>query len=241
MNRKCSRLIGEHTSNFPSAAPSLSPTTQFPSILPTSSPSKYPSVFPTFNPSLLPSISNLPSISYHPSSSPTESLSPSHHPSVSKYPSMSFAPSATIHLLHFDDLLANPEIEVQEGYFNLTYENLYAIDQSILRYPNNGYNKGMISSSNIVYNGRSRPAKISSNSTFSIHSLWCTPAWEGRLEVIFKGSIRGSGEVTHALNLTATNHTQFVQFPGFEQLSTFKIITKPSSQVVIDDISFSHY
>ena len=245
MSRKCSRLIGKPISNSPTVTPTSSPTTtptQFPSTYPSSTPSKSPSGSPTIHPSFLPSISNLPSASFYPSTSPTESLGPSYHPSVSKNPSLSFAPSATIHLLHFDDLLANPEIEVPEGYFNLTYENLYAIDQSILSYPNNGFNEGMISSPNVVYNGRSKPAKISSNYTFSIHSLWCTPAWEGDLEVTFKGSIRDSGaEVIYVLNMAATNHTEFVQFLGFEQLSTFKIITKPSSQVVLDDISFSHH
>ena len=242
MNINCSTL-NTPSSKSPSVVPSSLPTI-YPSIFPSEYPSIFPSIFPTSNPSFLPSISIIPTVSSFPSMSPTSSLSPSFYPSTSKYPTTSLAPSVPIYLLRFDELLANPEIAIPQGYFNLKYENLFIVDQSIVRFPNNGYKKGMRSQPNVAYSGKNKAAKILAmeNEAFSVYSLWCTSAWENELEVTFEGVVRKTkAKIIYSIILSSPDDSKFVELNGFDHLSSLKISTKPSSQVVLDNISISLY
>jgi len=145
---------------------------------------------------------------------------------------------------------------VHNGYFGFNYENLRIIDvknnglwvTNTKKYPKSRYAKGCTSPPNVVFNNGGKPASILSigSSTFTVYSLWVTPARNNNLKVTFEGFTSDSRFViSQTIILASPDDTRKVVLEGFSKLSKFKIstsqiTTSTGNNVVIDDIMIAY-
>jgi hypothetical protein len=114
-------------------------------------------------------------------------------------------------LVTFDDLpgaLSN----IPNGYQGLNWGNFYVVDAIMLSnfygYMN-GANYGMVSASNVAYNGFGNSAEIDSATNFNFFSAYLTGAWNSNLNIEVEG-FNGAKEIYDTIVVaSATNATLF--------------------------------
>src|SRR5450759_2874870 len=93
--------------------------------------------------------------------------------------------NAATTLITFDDLSGSLAVPV--GYNGLTWNNFYCLDGVNYSGAGSGYNAGVVSPSNVAYNGYGNPASISSAGSFNLLSAYLTAAWTSNLHVEVMG------------------------------------------------------
>ncbi len=94
--------------------------------------------------------------------------------------------------IDFDDL--NPSEAgdlVSNSYNGLNWNNFYVLNNGG-QYSSPGYVNGIVSSSNIVFNGFGDPAGFSSSTAFTFNSIYLTAAWNDGLTVDITGYLNGN-------------------------------------------------
>ncbi len=121
--------------------------------------------------------------------------------------------------IHFDDV---PDLDfgtaLTNGYYGLTWSNLYVLDAFDYPYPS-GYAVGMISASNVVFNSYGASAVISASTPFNFLSAWLTAAWNQNLALQtlgYNGSILLYSNV-YALSATSPTLIKF-NYLGINQI-----------------------
>jgi len=105
--------------------------------------------------------------------------------------------------------LTGSSLAVPVGYNNLTWGNLDYLNAVAFGAP--GYTAGMISASNVVYNGSGSNAVISSSVAFDLLSAYLTAAWRDNLQVELQGYNGAALIYDHIYTLSATSPT-LIQF-----------------------------
>ena len=94
----------------------------------------------------------------------------------------------------FDDLPnSGSNLVIPNGYGGLNWNNMYYLNPSI-GYSATGYMNGVVSPSNVAYNGYGSPAdvlSVSSSSPFTFNSAYFTGAWNDGLQVQITGYRNG--------------------------------------------------
>ena len=100
------------------------------------------------------------------------------------------APAQT---LNFDDVNAGPGSvcavpQLANGYHGFNWDNFYVADGSdaYCMVPG-GYRDGVVSPTNVAFNGYGDPASVSSANTFTFNSVYMTAAWNNGLNVLVQG------------------------------------------------------
>jgi hypothetical protein len=118
-------------------------------------------------------------------------------------------------IITFDDIALNTtsSSNIPNDYQGLVWSNFSTVN-SILNtneYGISGFSYGMISASNVAYNGFGRPAEIdSSGANFDFLSVYLTGGWNSNLNVEVEGFRNGSMMYDQIVVLAATNATQFI-------------------------------
>jgi len=106
----------------------------------------------------------------------------------------------------FDDLVAGTN--VPNGYQGLNWGNFDA--ENPLVFPIGGYRYGMVSPSNVAFNGFGNPAEIDAIGTkFNFLGAYLTGAWYSNLNVQIEGFRGGSLVYNLTVQAAATNATLF--------------------------------
>jgi hypothetical protein len=138
----------------------------------------------------------------------------------------------------FDDLSSG---QILNGYEGLNWENFFVLNGNSL--PGTGYEKGIISPYNVIYNGWGLPA-ATSDDVFTFNSAYFTAAWESELHVTVTGYLNGSLKYTDTFSVTNTEpafktfNWQGINKIGFETSS----IHPPEdnlNQVAIDNFTYN--
>ena len=110
-------------------------------------------------------------------------------------------------LITFDDLPATTAgVALTNGYHGLTWSNFYVLDA--FDYPNpSGYQVGMISASNVVYNAYGSPAAISASTPFNLLSASLTASWNQGLALQALGYNGSTLLYSNIYTLSATSNT----------------------------------
>jgi hypothetical protein len=117
----------------------------------------------------------------------------------------------------FDDIAIlpvnpDPYESIPHGYQGLVWSNLYV--RNALLFSNAvgvaGYSYGMVSPSNVVFNGLGNPAEIDSpNTNFNFLSVYLTGAWNSNLNIEVQG-LEGTNLIYNTTVVaSATNATLF--------------------------------
>jgi hypothetical protein len=105
-----------------------------------------------------------------------------------------FTMAAGTGLLNFDDLPNDTEgLAVPPGYGNLQWDNLYCVNGLTNTYNPSGYQTGVVSKDNVIFNGYGYPARIYvlSGGSFTPLTAYVTAAWSNNLKFEAKGYFRG--------------------------------------------------
>jgi len=114
-------------------------------------------------------------------------------------------------LLKFDDLGSSA---VTNGYGDLNWENFGVLDAVNYGLNPSGYQAGMVSTSNVLYNSGAAPAAIYSDKyAFILNSAYLTGAWNDNLQVQIKGYFLKKLVYSRTIILSATQPT-LVKFPN---------------------------
>lgn len=140
------------------------------------------------------------------------------------------ATQATV--LTFDDVASSTSTPLTE-YGGFTWTNGFVIDKN--NTPNTGYEYGVVSGLNALYNGWANPTSFSSSTAFSLDSLYLTKAWNA-------GTTLFEGYVGTTLTYTATVFTLTTAptFVDFDWTGLNKVVISDGNatdQSVIDNIS----
>ena len=114
----------------------------------------------------------------------------------------------------FDDLGGPGRRTVPSGYAGLDWSNFYFLNAVETTDSPSGYQNGMISPPNVIYNGRGNPASIIGVTPFDLLSAYVTAAWRDSLTLQVTGSAGGVANFTITTNLSTTTPT-LVQFNFF--------------------------
>jgi len=149
-------------------------------------------------------------------------------------------------LITFDDLTNNVTgLPVPAEYNNLTWSNFYYINGLAYIQPS-GYSAGVVSASNVAFNGNGTPAAISSPIPFDLLSAYLTAAWNDNLRVELKGYSGPTLTYDNTYTLSATAPTliafdyldvtlvQFISSGGTPHLAYGNT---PGYQFVMDNVS----
>ena len=109
--------------------------------------------------------------------------------------------SATV--LDFEGLADGP---ISNGYGGLNWDNMY-VKNSTNRA--DGYQKGIVSGSNIAFNGYANMAITSAAADFDFNGAYLTGAWNDALNITVKGYDDGLLEFSQTVIASAYNHTYF--------------------------------
>ncbi|MGD0412956.1 MAG: choice-of-anchor tandem repeat GloVer-containing protein, partial [Verrucomicrobiota bacterium] len=113
--------------------------------------------------------------------------------------------TGTAALITFDDL-PGAGSAVPMGYHNLTWSNFYYLNAPAYGVPS-GYIAGMISPSNVAYNGSGTPAAMSAPGPFDLLSAYLTAAWNDNLRVEVQGYTGPALSYDNIYTLSATTPT----------------------------------
>ncbi len=116
----------------------------------------------------------------------------------------------------FDDLsqtsTGRVSTNIPNGYEGLTWSNMFVVNavRDAVVNGTNGYYYGMMSASNVAYNGFSNPAEIDSPGTnFSFLSAYFTGAWNSNLNIEVQGYRDTNLVYDETKVVSATNATLF--------------------------------
>jgi subtilase family serine protease len=118
--------------------------------------------------------------------------------------------TGVIDVATFDDL-ALPEAAytvLTNGYDGLNWNNFAALNGVALT--NSGYEAGVISASNVAFNGDGSEAILSQSSAFNLISAYLTAAWNDDLQVELKGYVGGALIYDSTYILSATTPTNIL-------------------------------
>eukprot|EP00553_Chaetoceros_curvisetus_P001511 CAMPEP_0204628902 /NCGR_PEP_ID=MMETSP0717-20131115/16829_1 /ASSEMBLY_ACC=CAM_ASM_000666 /TAXON_ID=230516 /ORGANISM="Chaetoceros curvisetus" /LENGTH=160 /DNA_ID=CAMNT_0051645663 /DNA_START=106 /DNA_END=588 /DNA_ORIENTATION=- len=105
-------------------------------------------------------------------------------------------------------------------------------------YADSGYNHGTISDPNVGFNGFEDAISMTCPSgSFSLHSVWLTPAWTNDLVVEMKGYVKGAEVASFSTVLANTTIPTFFEselsvFSGIDAL----VISTNADHVAVDDM-----
>lgn len=124
------------------------------------------------------------------------------------------APAQANTTITFDEFGAGADTQVSNGYQGFNWNNFFAVnpanDSWLL---NSGYGAGVVSSTNVAYNGWGTPANFSSVSgVFTLGSLFVTAAWYDGLNVTLNGLHNG-------VTLFTTTFTPSATTPSYKVLN----------------------
>jgi hypothetical protein len=135
-------------------------------------------------------------------------------------------------LITFDDL---PDMTfVPNGYGGLQWNNFEVISKSD-RWAQDGYQVGIVSPSNEVFNPYGAPGSISSGTKFDLVSAYLTAAVLPRLQIEVQGFANGALTYDQTYPLT-TNSPNFITF-NYSGVDSVKFITTPPSQFAMDNLT----
>jgi len=105
------------------------------------------------------------------------------------------AGGANAAVINFDDLpvFGNTDLPIPNGYAGFNWNNWYVLNSTTYGSLNpninpSGYTVGTVSKDNVSYNAFGNAAHFfSSDSSFTVNSLWATAAWNDGLYVTFTG------------------------------------------------------
>jgi hypothetical protein len=135
-------------------------------------------------------------------------------------------------LLKFDNLAGTGSVPVPDGYGSLNWANFYSLDG--VHYGESGYQNGVLSPDNVIFNTSGIPAAIYGSYAFTLNSVYMTAAWYN-MEVRVQGYYNGKRVYTfsHTLNTTAPT---LVRFPN--KFVTEVVFTSSiGSQIAMDNLS----
>ncbi len=122
-------------------------------------------------------------------------------------------PARSQTVVTFDDLVDNGGgTPIPNGYQGLSWSNLdvlNAIISSNLAGYANGYNYGMVSPSNVVYDPFGNPAEVDSATNFNFLSAYLTGAWNSNLNIQVEGFNGTNLLYNQTVVASATNATLF--------------------------------
>ncbi len=120
-----------------------------------------------------------------------------------------FTLPANAGLLTFDTLPNNTEgLAVPSNYGGLQWQNLFCVNGLTNIYNPSGYQAGLVSKNNDVFNGFGNSASIYVDSgLFILNSVSLTGAWNDNLQVQITGFFRGRQVYNHTFTLSATKPT----------------------------------
>ena len=105
----------------------------------------------------------------------------------------------------FDDL---SHIQtVPNGYNGLNWSNFAALNTT--GFTPSGYVNGVVSPTNVAFNGGGAPSEFSSGTPFNFDSAYLTAAWHNGLAVVVQGFLAGNTVYTTNLTLNTAGSTQF--------------------------------
>jgi hypothetical protein len=118
----------------------------------------------------------------------------------------------------FDDLPSAPYgAPITNGYAGLSWSNFYVLDTAA--YQPSGYVNGVVSGTNVAYNGNGSAAAIS-DGAFTLNSAYFTAAWNDGLNVAVQGFLNGN--LAHSLAFTVgTSGPTLVTFNWLVDAVTF--------------------
>src|ERR1700675_1500137 len=110
----------------------------------------------------------------------------------------SVVPPVSATVITFDDLshssvsngLPFYEVAITNGYQGFNWANFYALNAPLVANISgtNGYYYGMLTASNVAFNGGGTPAEVDSSGTnFSFLSAYLTGAWNSNLNIEVEG------------------------------------------------------
>jgi hypothetical protein len=124
--------------------------------------------------------------------------------------SLNVSHPATAAVITFDTL--SSFVPVPDGYASLNWSGWFALN--VPDYPyTSGYQNGLISSPNIIYQEDSccdsinGPGKFSSTTPFTLNSFYVTAAWKNDLQVTVTGLLNGVVEDTATLSISTAAAT----------------------------------
>lgn len=116
-------------------------------------------------------------------------------------------------VLTFDDLPLNTDHAslITNGYHGLVWSNFWASNAILFTgtYGSNGYYNGMVSVSNVTFNGFGAPSEIDSTTNFNFLSAYLTGAWNSNLNIEVQGFSGGNLLYDQTVVVSATNPIVF--------------------------------
>lgn len=160
-------------------------------------------------------------------------------------------PASRANVVTFDDLTENGTnlLVVPSAYHGLVWTNFNALNSVVLTnyFSPSGYYNGMISPSNVAYNGFGNPAEIDlADGNFDFLSAYLTAAWNSNLNVVVQGFsgatmlystnviVNWTGQTLVDFNFQNIDRLTFDSFGG-----TNAGVPGAGEQFVMDNFSFA--
>lgn len=150
------------------------------------------------------------------------------------------ATNAEAQTLTFDDLSIPSEsyAMIDNGYQGLNWSNFYMLNPAP-GYAGTGYRTGLVSGSNVVFNGSANDAQIGAKGgTFSLTSGYFTSGWAPSLTITLTGMTADSQTLTTTFDVFNTG-------PTFETINWTNLVrvnfSGPGSQMVIDNLTLNPF
>ncbi|MBJ6723079.1 PEP-CTERM sorting domain-containing protein [Geomesophilobacter sediminis] len=148
--------------------------------------------------------------------------------------------------LNFDDIYLNPDAPppassyapLAVGYGGFNWDNLYVFTKDSKSYADTGYERGVVSGTNAVYNGFGMSASMAGG-LFDFMGASFTAARIDGLTLDIKGLKAGQILYDRTITLTTESPAHFdLEFLGIDTLS-FDSGNLPRHQFVMDDFTFT--
>jgi len=108
--------------------------------------------------------------------------------------------------LMFDDVITSSAVPMPSGYGGLNWENMRVVRGEFV--PDSGYERGVVSASNVAVNPQGNPASFSlASGTFDLTSFHATAAWSEGLEATFTGFLGAVQVYQHNVLLSTLSPT----------------------------------
>jgi PEP-CTERM motif len=152
--------------------------------------------------------------------------------------------AANVEILTFDDLPtpATYGSPVPAGYGDFQWNNFNYLDGA--DFIASGYQNGVVSASNVAFNGAGNPALFSSSGMFDLDSGWLTAAWNDGLSLEVLGFVGNTVvyDNTYVLDATAPTMVNFnyLQVDSVEFISSGGVnhgYDGSGAQFVMDDLT----
>jgi hypothetical protein len=121
--------------------------------------------------------------------------------------------------LTFEELPTGPAggqvLPVTSGYGGLTWSNMYVLDGSTYLYPTSGFRTGLVSGTNVAFNGSGFPAAVSSGAAFVLNSGYFTAGFRNDLLLSIVGSLGGAQVFAQSYTLSISGPS-LINFGGVQ-------------------------